>query len=162
MAVSVCGVCVCVCVWGGVRACVCVCVRARVCVCVCAYMCVPFKREHYNIYFTTSESSVWNNFLLWSDVASYLRMIYVMFLREGALLCPVWMKHTLHVFIALHKGQSIQCWVKIIPVSTEMLCRHDIILVFPVYRGLHKCFLLHNWNPRHVLNRGLYRCIPSV
>ncbi len=50
---------------------------------------------------------------------------YVDFLHEGA---RVWMKCTLHVFIALDNGQSILFWVKIwkiLPLSKEMLSRHN-------------------------------------
>ncbi len=94
-----------------------------------------------------------------------IRVTSVMFLCEGALWCPVWMKHTLHVFIALDKGQSILCWVKIIPLSREMLSRHDIILVFPGFSKFFVAQKKHSNVPSYqnqTETRGMYWTVDCI
>ncbi len=169
-------VCVCVCVCARVR--VCVCARARVRVPnICVFQIYLNKipeiawstqvnhiLSRASVYCSTLHHSKRLSFIIYSiylvtAIAMLLSILgiswnvisvtSVMFLREGALWCPVWMKHTLHVFIALNKGQAILCWVKIIPLSTEMLSRHDIILVFPGFSKFFVAQKKHSNVPRY-------------
>ncbi len=105
---------------------------------------------------------------------------HVDFLREGALWLPIWMKHALHVFIALNNGQPILFWVKIwkiIPLLKYILSRHIIIHAFSSIKKFTLVFVVNllqkntlmfqafnqteliwkTWylKPRYLLSRGL-------